>query len=148
LAYGVLVIEAAMNSGSLITANYALEQGREVFALPGLINNPKIKGCHQLIKQGAKLVDDLADIVEELAPLLQHAIHDKTAAKPLAKLITPAMPDSHERLLSKIDYEATCVDVIAGRSGLAANTVTSLLLELELTGLIESVPGGFARRLS
>jgi DNA processing protein len=147
LSLGVLVVEAALNSGSLITADYALEQNREVFAIPGSIHSAKVKGCHQLLRQGAKLVETANDIVEELPPLLRDAIRDKNATTAAANQQKIILSVQQELILHKIDYEATCVDVIVGRSGLATGIVGSILLELELHGLIGAVPGGYARKL-
>ena len=147
LSLGVLVVEAALNSGSLITARYAGEQGREIFAIPGSIFNPKVKGCHQLIRQGAKLVESLEDVLEELPALLNCVIRDKNAAAVPTNLQNVNLSVLQERLLRAIDYEATPVDVIVSRIALAAGAVGALLVELELHGLISAVPGGYARKL-
>lgn len=147
LSHGVIVVEAAMNSGSLITANLAAEQGREVFAIPGQINNIKAKGCHHLIRQGAKLVDCPEDVLEELGDLMKNAIRAKTAPAGQIKLLNVQLTEPQQLLLNKIDYDSTCVDVIVRRTGMDIRTVGAILLELELLGLISSVPGGFARRL-
>jgi len=147
LSIGVLVVEAALNSGSLITARYAVEQGREVFAIPGSIHNPKVKGCHQLIRQGAKLVESPEDVLEELAALLNYVIRDKNATTGAVDPQKANLSEPHGRLLKTIDYEATCVDAIVGRTGLAVSVVGALLLDLELYGFITAVPGGYARKL-
>jgi DNA processing protein len=138
MSVGVLVVEAALKSGSLITARHALEQGREVFAIPGSIHNPLTKGCHHLIRQGAKLVETIGDILEELGGLS------------LATALVPTMEISHlspkERwLLEQIGYEITSMDAILLHSGLTAGEVSSMLLTLELNGYIQSVPGGYIR---
>ena len=145
LSVGVLVVEAALSSGSLITARYAAEQGREVFAIPGSIHNPKVKGCHQLIRQGAKLVESAEDVLEEIVSLLNCVIRDKNAT--LNNQQAANLSEQQGRLLRSIDYEPTCVDSIVGRTGLAAGAVSAILLELELDGFIAAVPGGYARKL-
>ncbi len=148
LSLGVLVVEAALNSGSLITARYAGEQGREVFAIPGPIDNPKAKGCHHLIRQGAKLVETPQDVLEELAALLNCGIRDKSFCGGIAPQSQVALSSQQQQLLDFIDYDSTCVDAIVARTGLAANIVGTVILELELQGLITAVPGGYARKLS
>lgn len=139
LSLGVFVIEAALKSGSLITAKFAAEQGREVFALPGSIQNPLSRGCHQLIRQGAKLVETTQDILEELGSL--NAIVAKTPAK------RPHLDAEHRHLLEQIGYEITPLDAIIIRSGLTAGKVSSMLLCLELKNHISVVPGGYIRNL-
>lgn len=146
LSIGVLVIEAALKSGSLITADYALEQGREIFAVPGSINNPQIKGCHDLIRHGAKLVDSVTDVLDELQPLLQRDIRGRNAAADLNKLKKVKLSEMQQDVLNKIDHEPVCVDAIVVRSGLATSVVGAILLELELHGLITTMPGGYTRR--
>lgn len=141
LSVGVLVVEAARTSGSLITARHAMEQGREVFAIPGSVHNPLARGCHALIREGAKLVEGVEDIVEELTPI------DAPAASPA----TPSAPSSlsveQQRLLDAIGYEPVTIDTLVGRCGLTANAVSSILLILELEGHVSSQPGGrYARR--
>jgi DNA processing protein len=128
------VVEAAYASGSLVTAKYALEQNREIFAIPGSIHNPLSRGCHLLIKQGAKLVETVEDILEELQPNhpVSKAPKHKTSSKP---------PD----FIGHIGFETTSVDVLIQRSGLTAEEVSSILLVLELDGLVKSVPGGCVR---
>ena len=143
LSVGTLVVEAALQSGSLITAKQALEQGREVFAIPGSIHNPVSKGCHQLIKQGAKLVDQAEDVLEELGSLVKYVTHHGSQ-KMDAPSPSPLNP-TEETLLNQIGFECTQTDTLIARSGLAAAVVSPLLLSLELQGYIASVPGGYAR---
>ncbi len=139
LSLGTVVVEAAEQSGSLITARYALEQGREVFAVPGSIHNPQARGCHRLIQQGAKLVASAADILEELAPLAGFVMAQRPGGlKGASDLPFPA-------LLDNVGYEATATDLIIQRSGLPVAEVMRQLLELELAGGILSVPGGYVR---
>lgn len=140
LSLGVLVVEAAIQSGSLITARYANEQGREVFAIPGSIHNPLARGCHHLIRQGAKLVETTEDIVEELSPLQAVTAPIKTITK-TKKHVTLAA--SMRALLAHIGYEITALDTIIVRSGLTASEVSSMLLSLELQGLIKTTLGGY-----
>lgn len=138
LSLGVLVVEAALKSGSLITARQALEQGREVFAVPGSIHNQMANGCHYLIRQGAKLVETVDDIFEELGRF-KKAEYQKNPAAP------DPLPPDHQTLLSQIDHEITPLDVILCRSRLTAGEVSSILLILELKGYIQSIPGGYVR---
>lgn len=141
LSFGTLVVEAALKSGSLITARYANEQNREVFAIPGQINNPHAKGCHQLIKNGAKLVENVEEINEEFLFLLQ-SVAEKRVQISQKKDIQCLASD---QLLASVDYEATCLDVVVQRSRLPVSEVTAQLLEYELRGLVASVPGGYIR---
>lgn len=140
LSLGVLVVEAAIQSGSLITARYANEQGREVFAIPGSIHNPLARGCHHLIRQGAKLVETTEDIVEELSTLQAVTAPIKTITQ-TKKHVTLAAP--LRALLAHIGYEITALDTIIVRSGLTASEVSSMLLSLELQGLIKTTLGGY-----
>ncbi len=146
LSLGTMVVEAALRSGSLITARLAAEQGREVFAIPGSIHNPLARGCHQLIRQGAKLVESAGDVLEELAPQLYAALAEKN---PEAGHDTPeggnGLDEEYQRLLACIGHEATPVDQMVERSGLTAEAVSSMLLLLELRGFVESTAGGYAR---
>jgi len=137
LSKGVLVVEAAYASGSLVTAKYALEQNREVFAIPGAIHNPFSRGCHALIKQGAILVESAAEILTALG---QQA---PTASKPMPDKASQANPS--DPFLQYIGFEPTPVDLIISRSGLTAEKVSSILLLLELEGHVLSVPGGYSR---
>jgi DNA processing protein len=131
MSLGCLVVEAALQSGSLITARLANEQGREVFALPGSIHSPLAKGCHALIKQGAKLVDDANDILVEL----------KLPARVSAPEEVPDLDADEARLLSDVGYEPCSLDSLCARCGLRAEIVSGLLLKLEIEGLVESLPG-------
>ncbi len=134
LARGVLVVEANLESGSLITARLAGEQGRDVFAIPGSIHSPLSKGCHRLIKQGAKLVDSIQDILEELgsAPMLDTDAEER-----------PGHP-----LLEQMGFEAIAVDALIQSSGLTSDQVSAMLLTLELEGKVASLPGGRFQRIT
>ncbi len=142
LSVGVLVVEAAEKSGSLITVKYALEQNREVFALPGSIYNPQSKGCNQLIKSGAKLVESPVDIIEEVGILTDCMIlHQSEVVN---------TDDANQQLpfaalLDNVGSDAIPVDVIAGRCQLPVHEVMMQLLELELQGKVTAVPGGYVR---
>lgn len=140
LSQGVVIVEAALKSGSLITARYALEQGREVFAVPGSPHNPQAKGCHHLLKNGAKLVESSTDIIEELGAFLefeqeqlQNQHGDINSTDRDAKI-----------LLQHIDYETTSVDTLIRQTNFDAEHVGSLLIELEIEGLIISRQGGYS----
>ncbi|MCC7484094.1 MAG: DNA-protecting protein DprA [Burkholderiales bacterium] len=137
LATGTLVVEAAIGSGSLITARAALEQGREVFAIPGSIHSPLAKGCHALLKQGAKLVESAADVLEELrlAP----------AAQPPAPRTTRG--DVERLLLEALGYDPVDPDSLCARTGLAAAQVSALLTQFELEGAVMALPGGRFQRV-
>jgi DNA processing protein len=136
LSRGVLVVEAALASGSLITARQAAEQGREVFAIPGTIHSPMSKGCHHLIKQGAKLVDDAQDILVEL----QLA----TAAAPTTVIETE---DAADPVLRAMGFDPVTVDTLLARAPAAADRIMMRLTELELEGTIAALPGGRYQRL-
>jgi DNA processing protein len=147
LAAGTLVVEASIQSGALVTARCAAEQGREVFAIPGSIHNPLAKGCHKLIRDGAKLVETAADILIELPGLLaavgeKAAQHDLPLASP-----SPAQTDpEYARLLDAMSWDSVDVDTLAGRSGLTAAEVSSMLLILELEGSVQPLAGGRYQR--
>jgi DNA processing protein len=146
LSIGTLVVEAALRSGSLITARLAAEQGREVFAIPGSIHNPLARGCHQLIRQGAKLVESAGDILEELAPQLYAAMAEQgIEAAEEASQGNSGLDDEYQALLACIGHEATPVNQMVERSGLTAEAVSSMLLLLELQGFVESAAGGYSR---
>jgi len=134
LSLGCLVIEAAIRSGSLITARLAVEQGREVFAIPGSIHSPVSKGCHALIKQGAKLVECANDILDELKWLPSKIPVAADEASP---------PDGNRHpLLDALGFDPVGIDGLTARSGLTSDTVCAMLLELELEGRIACLPGG------
>lgn len=135
LTRGCLVVEAAFASGSLITARLAAEQGREVFAIPGSIHSPHAKGCHALIKQGAKLVESAQDLLQELG---MEGLEMSPAAA------NPALTG----LLADLGYDPCDIDTLCARSGLTAAAVSAMLLQLELDGKIASLPGGLYQRTS
>lgn len=141
LSLGVLVVESALKSGSLITANYALDQGREIFAIPGSIHNPMAKGCHHLIRQGAKCVDSSEHIVEEF-PQEKLTKHKTLIAKPQMK---EELPSEKMQFLAHITEVCTSIDSVVDRTGLTVTEVSSMLLELEMQGKVTSVPGGYIR---
>jgi DNA processing protein len=143
LGQGVLVVEAALGSGSLITARLANEQGREVFAIPGSIHSPLSKGCHRLIREGAKLVETVDDILEELRiPVPHGATHHQEA-----------LPDAVSgdsgvlRVLQALGHDPADIDTLARRSGLTADELYAILLSMELDGQVARLPGGRFQRL-
>ena len=138
LALGCLVVEAALASGSLITARAAAEQGREVFAVPGSIHSPLSKGCHALIKAGAKLVESADDVLSELSGFRRN--EDLAPA--------PSRTLSSEPLLAQMGFDPIEVDSLCARTGLSAEQVSSQLLRLELAGLVAVLPGGLYQRLN
>lgn len=147
LAAGTLVVEAALRSGSLITARTASEQGREVFAIPGSIHNPMAKGCHRLIRQGAKLVDDAEHVIEELGSLVGAVIERRDERGTVASDDDEALDDDYESLLECMEDTPLTVDRLVARSGLTPEIVSSMLLIMELRGLVRSAPGGgYAKR--
>ncbi len=148
LCQGVLVIEAAIRSGALITAECAVEQGREVFAVPGSVYNAKAKGCHKLIRQGAKLVESTNDVLEELSVLLRPVVTKSCIAVQNKCNISSDVTLAKEylELLSYInDGYMTPVDEVVIRSGYSVQEATSKLMQLELEGYILAVPGGYTR---
>jgi DNA processing protein len=148
LSLGTLVVEAALRSGSLITARLAAEQGREVFAIPGSIRNAQVRGCHQLIRQGAKLVETPDDIFEELRPLAGALaqIQPPSKARDREPKTDGLLHKGHEILLDALGFEPAGVDLLVERTGLRADEVASMLLMLELEGRVESYPGGLYHR--
>jgi DNA processing protein len=147
MCHACLVVEATLYSGSLITARLALEQGRDVMAIPGSIHSPLSKGCHALIKQGAKLVENIQDILEELhhqplqpvepAPITHDEIHDNVCNSRV----------DDDKLLTYFDYDAIDIDTLCTRSGLTVEVVSAMLLTLELEGKIGNLPGGRYQRI-
>ena len=133
-----MVVEAAPRSGSLTTARHAVEQGREVFAIPGSIHNPLARGCHALIRQGAKLVETAADILEELGVRIETVAEITLPCPP-----EPGMLSSDKmQLLDYMGFDTISVDQLVARSGLTAAAVSSMLLILELDGRVVSQAGG------
>jgi DNA processing protein len=141
LSLGTLVIEAAIKSGSLITAYLAADQGREVFALPGSVHNPQSKGCHHLIKQGAALVEKLDDVLFEIRHLWQFS-KSKMFEK---SLDLNQLDEDDTKILTCIGTETTSIDQILSRSLLDPQKVTIALTDLEINKLIKAVPGGYSR---
>ena len=145
MSAGCLVVEASLQSGSLITARLALEQGRDVFAIPGSIHAPQSKGCHALLKQGAKLVETAQDILEELGGLISESAlsvpaRDTAMQGAEAKGANPA-------LLGHIGFDPFDLDTLGKRSGLTIAELSAMLLTLELEGRISALPGGLYQRI-
>ena len=158
LSVGTLVVEAALKSGSLITARMAMEQGREVFAIPGSINNPQAKGCHQLIKQGAKLVESGQDILEELVALIDVTLPEKKAQQDwlTQSSVSGASNNSKNsgessrvalKILSFIEYEPISLDELAVVSKMPVSDILSQIMILELSGQVEAMSAGRWRRI-
>ena len=142
MSTGVLVIEAALKSGSLITARQAMEENREVFAMPGSIHNPLARGCHQLIKQGATLVESTSDIVEQLGGALAHF---QSVANEGVADCSVSLSDDEQRMLESIGYDPIDMDALVAVTGLSVVDINRHLLVLELAGLIENRAGSFVR---
>lgn len=140
LTRGTLVVEAALKSGSLITARLASEQGKEVFAIPGSIHAPQARGCHALIKQGAKLVETIADVLDEFAPA-------DALRRPQQPLTAPAQETEQDDVLAQIGFDPIGLDALAARTGLDAARLQARLLELELDGHIVRMPGALFQRV-
>jgi DNA processing protein len=135
LGLGTLVVEAALQSGSLITARMAVEQGKDVFAIPGSIHSPQARGCHALLKQGAKLVETAQDVLEELAP--GSAVHP------------PPRPEVDDApLLRAMGFDPVGIDALVARTGTSAAQLQATLLELELQGRVARLPGGLFQRIA
>lgn len=154
LSKGVLVVEAEEKSGSLITARYALEQNREVFAIPGSINNPASRGCHQLIRDGAKLVENTSDVLTELEhpfgqiPMAVHPAREvKNSKKVALKAGVPEtdLTQEEKSLLAHIDENPVTVDQLAVRASMEANELLSLLTNLELKDFVFSSHGAYQK---
>lgn len=140
LTKGTLVVEAALQSGSLITARLASEQGKEVFAIPGSIHGPQARGCHALIKQGAKLVESAQDVLEEL--------HWPTASTPSSDSMAALAPEPDETgLLQTLGADPASLDALQARTGMPTAALQAKLLELELDGHVARLPGGLFQRL-
>jgi len=151
LSLAVLVIEAGLNSGTLITARKAAEQGRDVFALPGSLHNPMAKGCHRLIREGARLVETTADILQELGPLaaeLQMDIRQQLDLldqedKHSDSLQKNLLDDSEYQLVWEVlGFDPKPMDIIIEQTGLAASAISSMLLMMELKGMVKKHPSG------
>lgn len=140
LARATLVVEATLQSGSLITARLAAEAGREVYAIPGSIHAPQSRGCHTLIKQGAKLVDGAQDILEDLRPSLDGLV------APGAEVDRPAQPG--DTLLDALGYDPVTLDALVARTGVSAADLSARLLELELEGRVARLPGQLFQRVA
>ena len=141
LSRGTLVVEAALQSGSLITARLAAEQGKEVFAIPGSIHSPQSRGCHALIKQGAKLVEVAQDILEELnLPQPGAATSRHTPGQ--------TVDDAEDPLMAALGFDAVSLDALQARTGLDTARLQADLLELELNGQVTRLPGGLFQRMA
>ncbi|MDH4048997.1 MAG: DNA-processing protein DprA [Gammaproteobacteria bacterium] len=140
LSLGTLVVEAARQSGSLITARLSSDQGREVFAIPGSIHNPMSRGCHKLIREGAKLVESAEDIVNELGSLAGHLMQNTATTN--VQTSAPTLDPEYKALLEVLAFDPATADQLAERSGLTIEQVSSMLLILELEGKVETQSGG------
>ena len=150
LSQGVLVVEAALKSGSLITARLAAEQGKDVFAIPGSIHSPQSRGCHALIKQGAKLVETAQDVFEELR-IVPHQEAGHTTpphAKPDDALEPASESQANHALLLALGFDVTSLDTLQARTGIATPQLQGQLLELELEGHVARLPGGLFQRMA
>jgi DNA processing protein len=147
LSRGTLVVEAALQSGSLITARLASEQGKEVFAIPGSIHSPQSRGCHALIKQGAKLVELAQDVLEELN-LPAAGLTRPGASQPEAGADSETAQPTDDPLVAALGFDAVSLDALQARTGLDTAQLQAQLLELELGGQVARLPGGLFQRLA
>ena len=149
LSQGTLVVEAALKSGSLITARMALEQGREVFAIPGSIHSGNSRGCHALIRQGAKLVETVEDILEELEPQYQATASIKPSSSPAkAEMVNFSDElDENDALVQALGFDPVGLDALQARTGLDTPSLQAQLMRLELDGRIARLPGGLFQRI-
>jgi len=147
LSVGVLVVEASSRSGALITARRALEQGRDVFAVPGSIRNPLARGCHQLIRAGAIVAESVQDVFEELAlsPGIRSVLPVGRSEEGEER---PCLGEDARRTLASLGFESTPVDVLVARVGLTADALSSILLKLELDGYVKSTAAGSYERIA
>jgi DNA processing protein len=156
ITHGTLVVEAAVESGSLITASMALECGRDVFAIPGSIHSPQSRGCHRLIQEGAKLVETGDDILRELRPQARDAVRRATLSPVQPSLFAMAVaPDSgpgedavgpDAALRAALGHDPVTFDVLAARTGMPSDQLAARVLELELAGVLRRLPGGLLQR--
>ena len=159
LAHGTLVVEAALQSGSLITARLAAEQGKEVFAIPGSIHSPQSRGCHALIRQGAKLVETAQDVLEELpwpagmAATQASVVQAPATAVPEPRPQVPAQPTGPSLagidadLMQALGFDPVSLDALQARTGLDTARLQAQLMALELAGMVARLPGGRFQRL-
>lgn len=154
LSGGTLVVEAAVQSGSLITASYALQHDREVFAIPGSIHNPLARGCHQLIRQGAALVETAQDIVDQLAGLLSYKRQEANSIKSRQPELfeesastkdEPVLCTEEQSLLQALGYDPLSIDLLAERTGLDVGNLSAQLIGLEIKGLIQQIGACYQR---
>ena len=155
LSLATVVVEAARRSGSLITARLALEQGREVGAVPGPVASPTARGCHRLLKEGAAVVEEVEDVLALLGPHRPYLTsgEPRGASGPLSRGGDPegepaGLPEPARRVLEALGFEPAAADIVVERTGLTADEVSSMLAILELHGLVEPVPGGLYHRVS
>ena len=150
LAQGTLVVEAALKSGSLITARLAAEQGREVFAIPGSIHAPQVRGCHALIRQGATLVETVHDILQELPPQERPSAMPQPSTAPTTMAPTErtaVTDDAQDPLLCALGWDPMGLDALQARTGMDTATLQARLLEYELAGAVARLTGGRFQRL-
>jgi DNA processing protein len=138
-----LVVEAAVASGSLITARLAAEQGKDVLAIPGSIHAPQSRGCHALIRQGAKLVESAEDVLEEFG-----AVRTPLATASLSQLVEASADEMPDSVLDALGFESVSLDALQARTGLSTGALQARLMALELDGQLARLPGGLYQRLA